>query len=110
MKTVNRIKKSEDFVFTIKKGQAFRNRSYVIHVCVNNSTHTRVGISVSSKLGNAVVRSRIKRQIRAMCMSLIDFNAQALNVVIIAKHPYLEGDFCLNKQLLSDLLKLGRVI
>jgi ribonuclease P protein component len=110
MKIVNRIKKAEDFALTVKKGKAFRNGSFVIHVRNNNLPYTRVGVSVSSKLGNAVIRNRIKRQIRAMCMSLINFNDKSLDVVIVAKNLFLENDFSNNKNLLSELLKLGRII
>ena len=64
MKVINRIKASDDFALAIKKGRAQRNQSFVIHYRPNEYTYTRVGISVSSKLGNAVVRNLVKRQIR----------------------------------------------
>ena len=62
MKIINRIKASEDFALTIKKGKAQRDQSYVIHFSENELNYIRVGISVSSKLGNAVARNHIKRQ------------------------------------------------
>ena len=101
MKVINRIKKSDDFVVTIRKGKAYRNNSFIVHINQNHSCNTRVGISVSSKLGNAVVRNRIKRQVRAMCNLLIDYNAQNL---IVVKKDFLEGDFYHNKELLKSLL------
>ena len=104
MKVINRIKASDDFAQTIKKGKAQRNQSYVIHYRPNEFNYVRVGISVSSKLGNAVVRNKIKRQIRSICDSLIDYNSQSCDIVIIAKANFLNRSFDDNKQSLQELL------
>ena len=100
MKIVNRIKANDDFATTIKKGRAQRDQSYVIHYCTNSLNYTRVGISVSSKLGNAVVRNHIKRQIRSMCDELIDYN-QSLDIVIVAKQGFLTNSYDDNKTSLT---------
>ena len=107
MKIVNRIKANDDFATTIKKGRAQRDQSYVIHYCTNSLNYTRVGISVSSKLGNAVVRNHIKRQIRSMCDELIDYN-QSLDIVIVAKQAFLTNSYDDNKTSLTKLLKFCR--
>ena len=104
MKVINRIKKSEEFLLTIKKGKTYRSDVYTIHISSNPYSYTRVGLSVSSKLGNAVTRNRIKRQVRSMCDSLIDYNNQSIDIVIVVRKPYLDGAFNDNKSLLSDLL------
>ena len=104
MKIINRIKASDDFATTIKKGKAQRNQSYVIHYRTNEYDYTRVGISVSSKLGNAVVRNRIKRQVRSMCEKLIDYDNQHLDIVIVIKSNYLENAFSDNEASLQNLL------
>lgn len=109
MKIVNRIKASNDFAIAIKKGKAYRNSSFVIHIAKNDLTYTRVGISVSTKVGNAVVRNRVKRQIRAMADSLVNYNNQSLDIVIIARKPFLDVGFNDNKSLLSELLFTGGI-
>ena len=103
MKVINRIKASDDFALAIKKGRAQRNQSYVIHYRPNEFDYVRVGISVSSKLGNAVVRNLVKRQIRSMCDSLIDYNSQSLDIVIVAKANFLDRSYDDNKQSLKEL-------
>lgn len=104
MKIINRIKASDDFALTIKKGKAQRNLSYVIHYRKNDMSFTRVGISVSVKLGNAVIRNHVKRQIRNICDLLIDYNSQAFDIVVIAKPSFLNRSFDDNKQALAELL------
>ena len=104
MKIVNRIKKSDDFLLTIKKGKAYRSDCYTIHIAKNSYDHIRVGLSVSSKLGGAVIRNRIKRQVRSMCDSIIDYDKNSLDIVIVVRKPYLSKEFQDNRSQLSDLL------
>lgn len=104
MKVVNRIKENKDFATAIKKGQAKGNRSFLIHSKSNDFGYMRIGISVSSKLGNAVLRNRVKRQVRAMCDSLFDYDTHSNDYVIIVRKGFLENDYQTNKSLLSDLV------
>ena len=104
MKLINRIKASDDFALTIKKGKAQRDQSFVIHYRTNELNYVRVGISVSSKIGNAVVRNHIKRQVRSMCDELIDYNQKNIDIVIVVKQPFLNRTFDDNKQSLQKIL------
>ena len=106
MKLINRIKASDDFALTIKKGKAQRDQSYVIHYRTNELQYVRVGISVSSKLGNAVIRNHIKRQLRSMCDEIIDYNNYSLDIVIVVKPSFLTRSFDDNKASLKKLLNL----
>lgn len=104
MKVINRIKKSDDFLLTIKKGKAYRSESFTVHINSNGLGYTRIGLSVSSKIGNAVTRNRIKRQVRAMCDSLLNYSEQSIDIVIVVRKPYLNFDFNDNKSHLCDLI------
>ena len=106
MKIINRIKATDDFALTIKKGKAQRDQSYVIHYRTNEFQYVRVGISVSSKIGNAVVRNHIKRQIRSMCDEIINYNNHSLDIVIVVKPNFLDRSFDDNKMSLKKLLNL----
>ena len=106
MKIINRIKASDDFALTIKKGKAQRDQSFTIHYRTNELNYVRVGISVSSKLGNAVIRNHIKRQVRSMCDEIIDYNSRSIDIVIIAKPCFLNCSFNDNKMSLIKLLNL----
>lgn len=106
MKIINRIKASDDFAQTIKKGKTQRNLSFVVHYHPNSIGYVRVGISVSTKLGNAVVRNNIKRQIRSMCDEIIDYNNSQMDIVIIAKQGFLLRTYDDNKTSLKELLIL----
>lgn len=104
MKKLNRIKANEDFAKAIKKGESIRADSFILHVRKNDLNYTRVGISVSKKLGDAVCRNRTKRQIRAMCDSLIDYNAKNIDLAIVVRRSYLDRTFEENSMLLKKYL------
>ena len=64
-----------------------------------------MGISASKKLGNAVVRNRAKRQVRAICDQIINYNEQSLDIVVIIKNKFLDESFDNNKSQLCDFMK-----
>ena len=104
MKVINRIKDSKDFAKAIKNGKTVKNQSFVLHFKESDLNYCRVGISVSKKIGNAVTRNRVKRQIRAMSDSLINYNMNKFDVVVIARQDFLNKNFDENKLLLNSLL------
>ena len=104
MKVINRIKANDEFVLTVRKGKTLKNSSYVVHYLKTECNICRVGLSVSKKNGNAVTRNRIKRQIRAMCDSLIKYSDYTFDIVIIAREQFIKESFDDNKQALNKIL------
>ena len=114
MKKQYRLKHNEDLKKIIKKKRNLVSSSFVAYFNPNNLGHTRIGISVSSKLGNAVIRNRIKRQVRMMVQEVIDLTKSVDFIFIVRKH-YLKKSFLQNQQDLRDLtakvmLELGKEV
>lgn len=65
MKREHRILKNEQFQLIIKKGLLKRSALCYAYRLPNDLNTLRVGVAVSKKIGNAVVRNKIKRQMRA---------------------------------------------
>ena len=55
------IRKNEDFRTCYKFGKSYANKYLVVYIRKNGTDQNRIGISVSKKVGNSVVRHRIKR-------------------------------------------------
>ena len=56
--------KNKDFQIIYKKGRSYANKYLVMYVLENHREENRLGISVSKKVGNSVVRHRVTRLIR----------------------------------------------
>ena len=103
MKKNNRLLKNYDFKKVLDTKQSFASKEFVVYVKNNDLNHIRVGISVSSKLGNSVIRHKIKRQINEMLKDIVTIN-QNNDIVIIVINKYTENDFLKNKESLKKIL------
>ena len=110
MKKQYRIKKNEEFSRIISEKHSISSANFVVYCSKKEETVSRVGISVSKKIGNAVVRNKIKRQIREMARSIIDFSAYDKDIIIIVRKPYLNNDYKQNSDDLEKLIKKDIIV
>ncbi len=80
------LKKNYQFRTVYKKGKSLANRNLVMYTYKNNLKINRVGISVSKKVGNSVVRSRTTRLIRESYRLIEEKLDNGYDVVIIARN------------------------
>lgn len=59
-----RLRKRADFLEVSQRGTKFHTAHFLILILPSGSTATRIGITASRKVGNAVVRNRIRRLVR----------------------------------------------
>lgn len=59
-----RLRKRTEFVKLSHTGSKFHSAHFVVITKSNDAIESRLGITVSGKVGNSVVRNRIKRQVR----------------------------------------------
>ena len=83
----NRIKKYSEFQKVIEEGEVKKTCFFVSYSLNNELGYSRFGISVPKKTGNAVVRNRIKRQVRSAIGQSTDFN-KSLDIIIIVRKNY----------------------
>ena len=87
MKVINRVKKYEEFQKIINEGSLIRNDSFNAYYVKVSKPLSRFGISIPKKSGNAVVRNRMKRQIRAAISAACDMTIP-YEIVFIARKSY----------------------
>ncbi len=58
------LKKPSEFSKVYKRGKSFADRNLVLYVFPNDLNHSRLGLSISKKVGNSVKRNRIRRLIK----------------------------------------------
>ncbi len=77
--------KNKDFQIVYKDGKSHANKYLVMYIYNNESSHNRLGISVSKKVGNSVVRHRITRLIRESYRKQEDLFQKGWDIVVIAR-------------------------
>lgn len=86
MKKKYRVKKNQEFQDIMLHHNSYANRNLVVYVLENDDqTHYRIGLSVGKKVGNAVVRNKVKRQLREGVAQISASLKTTINVIIIAR-------------------------
>lgn len=105
MKRIETIKDKKVFNNIIRKGQFVKNDYFVLYYIVNNDNLiNKYGIAISNKVGKAVIRNKLKRQIR----SIIDNNKNLFkikgNYIIMVRKACLEASYQALEKALIELL------
>ena len=79
------IKKNSQFRFIYSRGKSYSNDKLVLYMFRNKKNVNRIGLSVSKKIGNSVVRNRIKRLIRESYRLNKDTCKKGFDIIFIAR-------------------------
>lgn len=105
----NRIKKNDEFQAVFKSGVSVANRQFVIYMLEKpEQNEMRIGLSVSKKIGKAVIRNQIKRNVRQTFLELKEDLKQNMDYIIIARKPTAEMNFHEVKKSLVHVLKIAK--
>ncbi len=85
MKFSESLKKNYDFQRVYKKGKSYANKYLIVYIIENNLGKNRLGISVSKKVGNSIVRHRVTRLIRESYRLQEEHFQCGFDIVIIAR-------------------------
>ena len=61
-----RLRRRDDFDAVYRRGRSWANTLLVLRALPNGREQSRFGFSISKRVGNAVVRNRVKRRLRAI--------------------------------------------
>lgn len=85
MKFSDSLKKNRDFQNVYQNGRSYANKYLVMYVLKNNLGKNRIGISVSKKVGNSVVRHRLTRLVREIYRLHEEMFNSGLDIVVVAR-------------------------
>lgn len=100
------LKKNKDFQLTYRNGKSYANRYLVMYARENGTSGNRVGLSVSKKVGNSVVRHRITRLLRESYRLQEENFRRGYDLVIIARPQARDKSY---HEIESAVIHLGKL-
>ena len=100
------LKKNHQFQFVFRNGKSYANKYLVMYVKENGLEKNRIGISVSKKVGNSVVRHRVTRLVRESYRLHESIFNSGLDIVIVARPGAATVGY---NEVESALLHLGKL-
>ena len=105
MKRTLSLRKNSEFKSVYEHGKSIANRQLVMYIHPNGRAENRLGISVSKKVGNSVVRHRAKRMVKEIYRLSEDSYATGYDLVVVVRSAFLE---CNYQEMTKSLLHVSR--
>jgi|SRR5579883_874383 ribonuclease P protein component len=81
----DRVRKPDDFRRAYRRGRSASDSSMVVYALANDLARCRLGLSVSRRVGNAVVRNRWKRLLREAFRTSRNALPQGVDLVVVPR-------------------------
>ncbi|MBP3494254.1 MAG: ribonuclease P protein component [Oscillospiraceae bacterium] len=101
MKAEKTVKENYEFRRIYRKGKSVVSPYLVLYCQRNREGKTRLGITVSTKLGKAVVRNRVRRRLRELWRLHLPMMESGWDVILVARgravrasYQKLEKEYC----------------
>ena len=106
MKFSESLKKNKDFQTVYRQGKSYANKYLVLYIMEKQTEKNRIGISVSKKVGNSVVRHHLTRLIRESYRLQEECFQRGYDLVVIARQSAKDVTY---KEMESALIHLGKL-
>lgn len=108
MKKTTTVKENYEFRRIYAKGRSGVSPCLVVYVRPNRRGHNRLGVTVSTKLGHAVVRNRVRRRLREIFRLNQDKLTQGYDMIVVARTRAVHAEYReLDRAFLRTCGKLG---
>lgn len=106
MKFTESLRKNEQFLEVYRTGVSHANRYFIMYVSENHQNVNYLGISVNKKVGNSIVRHRVKRLVKESYRLHEDIFNSGLNIVVKARANAAAATY---REVESAVLHLGKL-
>lgn len=114
LEKTHRLRKNSEFKFVYRYGRACSNEwmilRYVYLEELQKERPVRIGISVSKKVGGAVVRNKVKRRIAASLYDYANRLPDKCCLIFIAKNGLKDASFGQTKEAVLQLLRRAKLL
>jgi len=104
------LRKSTHFQEVYRIGKSYANRLVVLYIAPNEESVRRIGFAAGKKLGNAVIRNRVKRLLREAYRLQQNELPVGYNFLLVGRKGMIEAGFEQAKSAVRDLFKRSKMI
>ena len=109
-KNFETLKSNTDFNRVYAAKRSYANRLLVVYILENGTDANRLGVSVSKKVGNSIVRHRLARLIRESYRLHADKVMTGFDIIVVARTGLKNKDYFETESALLHLLKMHKLI
>ena len=107
---MKRLKKSWEYKRVYRRGQALVSRKIVLYSYPNRTGESRIGFSISKKVGKSVQRNRIKRIYGEAFRQIYDQIKPGYDFVIVARKAAVDVSFAQAREELLNLCRKRKLL
>lgn len=105
-----RLRNNREFKIVYNKGRNFWNRNLILYKSKNDLKETRLGITITKKFGNAVIRNRVRRRINEIYRLNLYRIKDGYDLVIIPKKNVIDISYEELESALEHILKISKML
>lgn len=98
------VKEHVDFTNIINNGRYYKSKGFIVYTLKNDLDYYRFGISVGKKVGNAVVRNKVKRQMRMIIDNYKKNYQNGKDYIIIIRSNFIDLEYSKIKSSFEDII------
>lgn len=105
-----RLRNNREFKKVYNKGKNFWNRNLILYKNENKLEVSRLGITITKKFGNAVVRNRAKRRLKEIYRLYLYRIKDGYDIIIIPKKNVIDLSYEDLKSALEHILRISKLL
>lgn len=109
-KKENRIKSKNVFQIVYKTGRSVVDSMSVMYVLANDEKNIKIGFAVGKKMGNAVVRNRVKRLMREVFRHRRSELKDSIHIIWVARKKLIAADIYTYDRIFMRLAKRAGIL
>ncbi len=109
MDKIYRLRNNMAFKKVYNGGKNYWNRNLVLYVRKNNMENSRVGYSITKKIGNSVVRNKIRRRMKEIYRLNFNNVKEGYDLIFIPKKNIVDISYKELESAMLHILKLSKV-
>lgn len=110
MDKIYRLRNNMEFKKVYKGGKNYWNRNLILYVRKNNTENSRVGYSITKKIGNSVVRNKVRRRMKEIYRLNFNNVKDGYDLIFIPKRNVVDISYKEIESAMLHILSLSKVL